>query len=47
MKTSDSYKKTKITFVLVGLVTAIVLTRAESAKADFTFGEPANCQWFG
>ncbi len=47
MKTNNSHKKTKITFVLVGLVTAIVLTSAASAKADFTFGEPANCQWFG
>ena len=34
--------KTKITFVLVVLVTAIVLTSAGSAKADFTFGEPTN-----
>ncbi len=33
--------KTKITFVLVGLVTAIVLSGG-SAKADFTFGEPTN-----
>ena len=47
MKTNNRFRKTKITFVLVGLVTAIVLTSAESAKADFTFGEPANCQWFG
>jgi hypothetical protein len=47
METNNSHKKTKITFVLVGLVTAIVLTSAESAKADFTFGEPANCQWLG
>ncbi len=47
MKTHNRHKKIKITFVLVGLAAAIVLTSAESAKADFTFGEPANCQWFG
>ncbi len=34
--------KAKITFVLVGLAAAIVLTSAGSAKADFTFGEPTN-----
>ncbi len=41
MKTNNSHKKTKITFVLVGLVTAIMLGGG-SAKADFTFGEPTN-----
>ncbi|MFC1792019.1 kelch repeat-containing protein [Planctomycetota bacterium] len=33
MNTSDSYKKIKITFFVVGLVTAIVLTTAERAGA--------------
>ena len=47
MKTNNRHKKAKITFVVVRLVTAIVLASATSAKADFTFGEPANCQWFG
>lgn len=42
MKTSNNKKKIKITFVIVGLVTAIVLVSAESTKADFTFGPPEN-----
>ena len=33
MKTSNNYKATKITFALVGLVVAIVLTSAENARA--------------
>ncbi|TET99514.1 MAG: galactose oxidase, partial [Anaerolineales bacterium] len=33
MKTNNSRKKSKITFVLVGLVTVIVLTSAASARA--------------
>ena len=33
MKTNNSHKKTKITFIVVGLVTAIVLSSAESARA--------------
>ena len=34
MKTNNSYKKIKITFVVVGLVIAIMLTSAGSARAD-------------
>jgi N-acetylneuraminic acid mutarotase len=34
MKTNNSYKKIKITFIVVGLVTTIVLASAGSARAD-------------
>jgi Tol biopolymer transport system component len=42
MKTHNRFKKTKITFIVVGLVTAIVLGGSGRANADFTFGEPTN-----